>query len=508
MTTTVTKTIGAGGDYSTLALWIAACPSNLVTSDQVWQGKVIWTSSSDELSVAGVACTISGITTDSTRYVELTANTGASFADNANVQTNALRYNSANGACIKTTGSYINGVIYNTTNYFRISKLQLLAAGTATYGLRSGGTNLSVSQMIISRTSGAQASRAVLDTTSGPNIITNSLLIMDRSSATQIARNQYSTQSSYYGCTLVCPSDLTAATAGISKSYSTLLVKNCAIFGATEDVSLSGGATIDGSSANNYTSDSTPSTSFTNVAYDTSTGSGFQNTTSASADFRIKSTSALKDSGVTDATNMPNDIAGTSRPSGSAYDVGCWEFVVSGGSQNLSPSLYSDADTFLSPTVATSYEIAPSLFSDGDTFYSATINSGYNLVPAIFDDTDTFYSPAISASYDVTPSLFNDSDTFYSPIVGIDGGDQALLPTLFSDSDTFYSPTITGDQALLPALFTDTDIFYSPTVTSPGVMTLTQADIDAVAAAVVAALTANPPAWVVPLRRWDGVAWV
>lgn len=39
-------------------------------------------------------------------------------------------------------------------------------------------------------------------------------------------------------------------------------------------------------------------------------------------------------------------------------------------------------------------------------------------------------------------------------------------------------------------------------------MTLTQADIDAVAAAVVAALTANPPAWVIPLRRWDGVAWV
>lgn len=140
------------------------------------------------------------------------------------------------------------------------------------------------------------------------------------------------------------------------------------------------------------------------------------------------------------------------------------------GTQNLAPSLYSDTDTFFSPTASTEYALTPALFSD----------------------PDTFYSPVVGASNNLSPALFNDADTFYSPVIGLEGGTQALLPSLFVDSDTFYSPTVTGDQVLLPTLFADSDIFYSPTVTAPGAMTLTQADIDAIVAAVLSAAQTTP----------------
>src|SRR6478736_2981957 len=39
-------------------------------------------------------------------------------------------------------------------------------------------------------------------------------------------------------------------------------------------------------------------------------------------------------------------------------------------SQNLTPSLFSDGDTFHSATVAATYALTPSLYSDGDTFHS------------------------------------------------------------------------------------------------------------------------------------------
>lgn len=147
-----------------------------------------------------------------------------------------------------------------------------------------------------------------------------------------------------------------------------------------------------------------------------------------------------------------------------------FDSAVGGGTQNLAPSLYSDTDTFFSPTASTEYA----------------------LTPALFADEDTFYSPTVGASNNLSPALFNDADTFYSPVVGIEGGTQALLPALFTDGDIFYSPTVIGDQLLLPSLFADSDIFYSPTVTAPGAMTLTQADIDAIVAAVLSAAQTTP----------------
>jgi hypothetical protein len=63
-----------------------------------------------------------------------------------------------------------------------------------------------------------------------------------------------------------------------------------------------------------------------------------------------------------------------------------------------------------------------------------------------------------------------------------------LSPALFVDGDTFHAPTVAGGgQVLTPTLFADDDTFYTPSVAA---VTLTQADLDSIAAAVWASDTA------------------
>jgi len=143
MPTTVVNTIGTGGDYTLPQAWEDDCPANLVTADEIWRGEVL----NQEFSGAGNRLTISGQTTDETRYVDLTAQAGASFADHADKLTNPLRYNSAVGAAITQSSSYATAVII-TTPYTRISRLQIGATGgNQTAGLST--TDTIIDQCIV-----------------------------------------------------------------------------------------------------------------------------------------------------------------------------------------------------------------------------------------------------------------------------------------------------------------------------------------------------------------------
>ena len=135
------------------------------------------------------------------------------------------------------------------------------------------------------------------------------------------------------------------------------------------------------------------------------------------------------------------------------------------GTYTLSPGLYTDSDTFYSPTVSTSYSITPGLYTDSDTFYSSTVSATYTLTPSLYSDGDAFPTPTVSTSYTVTPDLYTDTDTFYTHVVSL-GGTQSLAPSIYTDADTFYSATVTSTYVLVPALHTDPDTFYSHTVGS------------------------------------------
>ena len=313
MPTTVTKTIGTGGDYTTLQSWEDASPANLVTSDQIWRGECF---NQEFFSSSATLLTVSGTTTDATRYKELTTYAGASFVDNASVQTNALRYNASNGAGIRNTYAWSPAVSLNES-YFRISKLQISGSANAAFS-STASDGLVVDKCIFEASStSVEPFKAY-----GTGTVKNSLFIQRSTNLVAALSNG----TNAYNCTFARTGTGTASI--IRGSYSTSTLKNCAFFGGATTLA-SGSSTRTYTTC--YTDTASPPSGCTTVAYDTSTGSGFQNITDSTRDFRIKSGSALLDVGTTDTTNGPNDIAGTARPQGSAYDVGAWELVVGGG---------------------------------------------------------------------------------------------------------------------------------------------------------------------------------
>lgn len=334
MTTTVVKTIGTGGDYTTIQAWEDAAPANLVTVDQIWRGEC-------KNQVFTESVSISGSTSDSTRYKELTTEAGASFSDNASVQTNALRYNTANGACVTRGTAWAAAVVSNSEGYARVSKLQIAATHSTVVAYSSAASTSSVDQCVIEYTNTVGAIAVYLW---GGAKIKNSLVVCRAASASDAIiglRNG----SSAYNCTFV--STVSTASNGVYGAYSASTVQNCAVFGATTF-----GAGTAATCTTSYSNAGSLPSGVTSVAYDTSTGSGFENITDATRDFRIKTGSALLDVGTTDSTNAANDIAGTARPQGSAYDVGAWELVVAGATTHTSTGALATAGAAVAGTAA------------------------------------------------------------------------------------------------------------------------------------------------------------
>ena len=144
-----------------------------------------------------------------------------------------------------------------------------------------------------------------------------------------------------------------------------------------------------------------------------------------------------------------------------------------GATQALTASLYTNDQTFYGPTVTTANTLAPALFTNAQTFFDPTVSTSNALTPDLYTNTQTFYNATVSTSNALTPALFTNDQTFYSAVVSQTGGVQTLLPDLYTNTQTFYAATVnTGAVDLAPALYTNTQTFYEPTVV-PGTVTLT-----------------------------------
>lgn len=309
MPTIVTSTIGTTGrDYSTLQAWEDAAPANLVTSDQVWRGECY-----NDSEFTG-ALTVSGSTVDATHYKELTCATGESFADDPGAATNPLRYDQSKGVGLHVTSSYTD-VFTITENYFRMSRMQAkrsTGGGGSRVWLDSGASDTQLSQCIFENDRSAAVALVYTNT------LVSACLFISRVSSAPAIVTVSSSGGVMVNCTLVVPSDLTAATAGVTRSYaSSWTIKNCAIFGVSNT-----GDTTGITYTNCYSDDASPPTGVTTLAYDTSTGSGFENITDATRDFRLKSTSALIGAGTSSGAPV-SDIIGVLF--GSPPSVGAWE---------------------------------------------------------------------------------------------------------------------------------------------------------------------------------------
>jgi hypothetical protein len=263
--------------------------------------------------------TASGSTASATAYKYLTTIAGASFRDNVNVQTNALRYNASNGCGILCTGVAQDAVIIIEDN-FRCSKLQIAATGSNSDALANVAASYGriYEYMIFERTVIGTLSGGFL----GDEIVRNCLIVQRGSGAVAITRTGNGSPS-FYNCTFAAPDDLATAPTSVlhSEASGTVTIKNCGLFAGDSTKAIKAG-----SATFNFTtcySDISGTAGVTQTTY----SSEFQNVNNATRDFRLVTGAAQKDTGTTDATNGANDIVGTTRPSGSAYDVGCWEFI-------------------------------------------------------------------------------------------------------------------------------------------------------------------------------------
>lgn len=325
MTTTVDNTIGLiGADYATWALWEDATDNtSCVAADEIRRGMGF----NETFTSVATIVTVAGTTTDATRYRVMRANTGASWRDNANVQTNAWKYNTSNGCALTSSGSNYTPPVVISEDNVHLHGLQLAGTGSGEpINLRALGC---VIDFCIIEANGGMPLNG--DASNVDALVRNSLLVQRGNNVCSAT----GTGALFVNVTMVCPDDKTDP-AGAMKdtTYRGGTFKNCAFFGftAVKDGSW-GGCTF----ITCVTDVASPPTGCTgSISY----SGAFQNINDATRDFRPKAGSGLLDVGTTDTTNAAIDAAGTSRPQGSAYDAGGWEFVSAGGGSVFNPYFY------------------------------------------------------------------------------------------------------------------------------------------------------------------------
>jgi len=147
------------------------------------------------------------------------------------------------------------------------------------------------------------------------------------------------------------------------------------------------------------------------------------------------------------------------------------EILAGSATQTLTPSLFTNSNTFYTPTVSASYALTPSLFTNSGTFYTPTLAASYALTTSLFTNSATFYQPTVTpGSIALTPDLFSNAAAFYSPAVA--PVTITLTPDSLDSGIVFYSLTASASYALTPSLFDNQPAFYDLAVT-PVTITLT-----------------------------------
>lgn len=129
-------------------------------------------------------------------------------------------------------------------------------------------------------------------------------------------------------------------------------------------------------------------------------------------------------------------------------------------SLSLSPSLFTNTETFHAPTVTVgSVNLAPTLVSDTDSFFAPTVTRGaVNLAPTRYDNTQTFHAPTVTrGAVNLAPSLLASTENVFSPTVTASFPQDILVGLYENEFDVtrWFDPTVTSSdtttQLLIPA---------------------------------------------------------
>jgi hypothetical protein len=375
-----------GGTDTTLASAIAAIPANLVTADEQWNILIDESAAGvNEWDLGGYGPTLSGITTDATRYVRIAANTGKSFRDNANKLTNALTYNATNGAALKAT----NVVLYSGISFLIIENLQFLrsavlaSAGEAVITL--AGSSSTIKNCIVKSNA---TNRFSLRATNSSSSIANVLVLSAGDGlalefgGVRVANVTVARTSGAGGSALI-------------SDYGPPTVKNFAAFGFS---AVLGGSdtSFNAASSNNATDLASGPTNWgTGSLVSRTFANQFQSITNGSEDFRVKAGSDLV-AGTRDQTYTNDvDIVGTAR-STTTPTIGAWEFG--------SPITY----TYARPTSDITTQWTPSTGTDHFALIDETVaNDADYIYATAAGQTDEVRLASMSAPQAGTDLLVN-----------------------------------------------------------------------------------------------------
>lgn len=316
MATVRTVTVkSAGGDYTSLASAEAGEQGDLVSLDRQLNIECYASAAGDSTQV-----TVSGWTTDATRYIDIYCPEGERHAG----VWDAAKYHLS----VTTSGSP-GGVITlrelcTRVRYLQVRNLRATppAFNQAIYGDTDG--NFLIDGCI---TRGGNVGIGVSPV---PNQIRNCICY-----ETPIGANITGTAS---GVTEISNSTLIGTTTGLNASASVnfAVANNVYAHGGTAGFAASGGQAPTRTNCMSSDTSATAGTGGTatnctnSVAHDTS---NFVNVTSGSEDYHLVTGSALIDAGVDLSGTFTNDIDGTTRPQNSVFDVGADEFVAAAAGQ-------------------------------------------------------------------------------------------------------------------------------------------------------------------------------
>jgi hypothetical protein len=316
----VIKTIGTGGDYSTIANWISLGIPTTLADDYIGRVKnQTWSQSTQYGHFTG--------TTTGSFKVILEADVGASFRDNVNASTNELRPNASNGVCLICTGDYSTAIAINIDNV-TIRNLQIDGTGgTSSLCVNINGapapSNTVLDSCIFRGSSRAGGSSDYIAGVYTNGIIKNCVGIVTTTLSSTGAIFFLGSSAKAYFCTAVRAAVLSASGNAYKAAYGSCEAYDCAAFNCS---TAFGGTAWNTASKNNATNlASIGNCGGTGHLTSLTFANQFVNIGSVSAtsiDCRLLSTADLVDAGVA-AGSITVDIIGQSR---SSPDIGAWEW--------------------------------------------------------------------------------------------------------------------------------------------------------------------------------------
>ena len=403
MATTVVKSVGNGTrDYTSIAAFLAARPASLVSADQIWEAQIYpegagtngeWTTTA-EISV-------SGVTTDSTRFTRLRAAPGYSFSDTTNRLTNALRYNPANGVAIRCTGMYVSQTIRLNEPYAELVGLQI--SHQVQRPLRVDNTAPKVSNCLIASTTAYPAITAI-----GAASVINSIITSTTATAPLFTNGVVA---NYVGCTIYGAAGTAPLAANIYGG--TAKLTSCNVFGYT-------GATTAVNSGSSYNATNLASMAGTNNTLNLTASAQFTDISSAAAlDLRPKSGNGLQ-VGTLDALMGGVDVFGQTRAT--PPTAGAVEYVTAGGSTGLTIADATHGHTTDGVSLAITPTLAP---ADGAHAHAADACNvaTFNLRIAVLGDSNASGRGTNNQTYTGSGAyLFNNAGAIVTLADPWDGG--------------------------------------------------------------------------------------